>query len=48
MVFFGVEYWTRTMPVLPVLKSLFKPADFDRCVHVTDDPDEAVRFIAEG
>ena len=48
MVFFGVEYWTRTLPVLPVLKSLFKPADFDRCVHLTDDPDEAVRFIAEG
>lgn len=46
MVFFDRQYWTETLPVLPVLQSLFRPEDHARCVRVTDDPAEAVEFIA--
>lgn len=45
MVFLGVDYWTNRLPVLAVLKALFTPADFARCVRVTDDPMEAARFV---
>lgn len=45
MVFLGVKHWTETMPVLPVLKQLFKEK-YDTHVLVTDDPDAAVDFVA--
>jgi hypothetical protein len=45
MVFLGVDYWTNRLPVLAVLQALFSPADFARCVRVTDDPMEAARFV---
>jgi predicted Rossmann-fold nucleotide-binding protein len=44
MVIFGVEYWTKTYPVVGVLKSLFD-AEFARSVLVTDDLDAAAQFI---
>lgn len=44
MVFLGVENWTRTVPVVPVLKTLFG-ADYDTHVLVTDDAPAAVEFI---
>lgn len=45
MVFFGHQYWTEKFPVIQVLEKLFSTEDFARCVRVTDDPMEAVRFI---
>lgn len=45
MVFLGVDYWTRQLPVMAVLQALFSPTDFARCVRVTDDPMEAARFV---
>ena len=44
MVFFGEEHWLTEMPVVPLLKRLFKE-EFDRHVLVTDDPLAAVAFI---
>lgn len=44
MVFFGTRFWTEEMPVVTVLRRLFKE-EFDQMVLVTDDPAEAVNFI---
>lgn len=44
MVFFGSDHWTKEMPVLPLLRKLFK-ADFAAHVLLTDDVMEAVDFI---
>jgi hypothetical protein len=46
MVIFGVDYWTKTYPVVGVLQKLF-PADFGTYVLVTDDADAAARFIEQ-
>lgn len=53
MIFFGAEFWTNTMPVLPVLEALFvgnknlSPQDFKRLVAVVDTVDEAVDRLFE-
>ena len=47
MVLLDVEYWTKTLPAVPLLKSLFTPDDFERCVLVTDDVATAAKFILE-
>jgi predicted Rossmann-fold nucleotide-binding protein len=44
MVVFGTDYWTRSFPVVGVLKSLFGP-EFARSLLVTDDVDAAAAFI---
>jgi predicted Rossmann-fold nucleotide-binding protein len=44
MVLFGVEYWTRTYPVVGVLKSLFGE-QYAKSVLLTDDMDTAAGFI---
>lgn len=44
MVFFGTRFWTEEMPVVAVLRRLFKE-EFDQMVLVTDDPMGAVDFI---
>jgi predicted Rossmann-fold nucleotide-binding protein len=45
MIFYGAEYWTRTIPAVAVLQALFSPEDFARYVLVTDDPAEILAFI---
>ena len=45
MVMLGAEYWTKTYPVVAVLKNLFGQADFERYVLVTDSIEAAVEFI---
>jgi predicted Rossmann-fold nucleotide-binding protein len=45
MVLLGIEYWTRTHPVVALLRSLFTPEDYERYVLVTDSIDEARAFI---
>jgi predicted Rossmann-fold nucleotide-binding protein len=47
MVLLGTQYWTATYPVVAVLKKLFTSADFGKYVLVTDDVEEAGRFIEE-
>ncbi len=47
MVLLDSDYWTTTLPAVPLLKSLFKTEDFERRVLVTDDVAEAARFILE-
>lgn len=44
MVLFGTEYWTRTFPVVGVLRSLFGD-QYQRSVRVTDDVEAAASFI---
>jgi len=44
-VLLGVEYWTKTYPVVDVLRSLFDPVDQADCLTVTDDLDEALHAI---
>jgi predicted Rossmann-fold nucleotide-binding protein len=44
MVLFGSEYWTRTYPVVDVLKRLFADR-FAKYVLVTDEVEAAARFI---
>jgi predicted Rossmann-fold nucleotide-binding protein len=44
MVLFGVEYWTKIFPVVGVLRKLFS-ADFDKHVLVTDDVNDAAKYI---
>jgi predicted Rossmann-fold nucleotide-binding protein len=45
MVLFGVEYWTKTFPVVGVLQGLLSPADFAKYVFVTDSVNDAAEFI---
>ena len=45
MVLLGVEYWTKTHPVVDVLRSLFDPIDQAKCLTVTDDLQEALEAI---
>lgn len=45
MVFLGSEYWTKTIPAVAVLQSLFAPDDFAKYVLVTDDVAAAADFV---
>jgi predicted Rossmann-fold nucleotide-binding protein len=45
MVLVGVEYWKTKLPVVPLLRKLFAPADFTEHVLLTDDLDAAAQFI---
>lgn len=45
MVLFGIEEWTKGLPVVPVLERLFGPEDFASFVLLTDSVDEAAGFI---
>lgn len=45
MVLFVKKYWEQEYPVLPVLKKLFKPEEYERFVLVTDGVEEAAEFI---
>ncbi len=47
MIFFGTRQWTETLPIVPVLKKLFKAEDFARYVCVTDKPVRILRFLAQ-
>lgn len=47
MVLLGVDYWTRSLPVVAVLEKLFRPEDFAQRVRVTDDVDEAAAFLLD-
>jgi len=47
MVLVGAEYWSNRLPVLPLMRKLFAPADFDKFILATDDIDAAARFIEE-
>jgi predicted Rossmann-fold nucleotide-binding protein len=47
MIFFGTRQWTETLPVVQVLKKLFKPKDFKRYVCVTDEPAAILEFLGE-
>ncbi|MBN1440832.1 MAG: hypothetical protein JW929_15600 [Anaerolineales bacterium] len=47
MVLFGKEYWSGKMPVLPLMRNLFAPADFEKFILATDDIDAAAKFIEE-
>jgi predicted Rossmann-fold nucleotide-binding protein len=47
MIFFGRRQWLETLPIVPVLKKLFKAGDFERYVRVTDDPGEILTFLAQ-
>jgi hypothetical protein len=45
MVFLGADFWTKALPVLPLLASLLPKADFEANVLVTDDINQAAAFI---
>ena len=45
MVLFGVKYWTETIPVTAVLKSLLSSDDFQQNILLTDDVEAAAQFI---
>jgi len=45
MVLLGVDYWTKSLPALAVLKALFGAERFDKYVRITDSADECVNFL---
>jgi predicted Rossmann-fold nucleotide-binding protein len=45
MVLFGAEYWTKKFPVTAFLQTLFSREDFRRRVLVTDEVEEAAKFV---
>jgi len=47
MIFFGTRQWSEALPVLPVLKKLFEPKDFERHVCLTDEPAAVLKFLAQ-
>ncbi len=46
MVLLGVDYWSARLPVVPVLANLFGDR-YDEIVKLTDDIEQAIRFIEE-
>jgi predicted Rossmann-fold nucleotide-binding protein len=46
MIFFGTRQWSQRLPVVAVLKNLFKPRDFERHVCVTSQPSVVVEFLS--
>jgi predicted Rossmann-fold nucleotide-binding protein len=46
MVFLGREFWTKTRPVVPLLKGLAEGRRYHDLIHVADDIDEVLRLIA--
>lgn len=45
MVFYGVAYWTRELPALPLLAALSRGRLYERMIAASDDEDAIVRFI---
>jgi predicted Rossmann-fold nucleotide-binding protein len=45
MVFFGSKIWQDDFPVIPVLEKLFEKKDFSSLVLVTDNCEEAAKFV---
>ncbi len=45
MILFGVDYWTSTVPVWPVLERLSDGRDYGSLLTITDDPDEVIEII---
>ena len=46
MVFYGREYWTRTMPVYPLLESLLSSQRYKNLLlSITDSVDEVISII---
>ncbi|MCB9651304.1 MAG: hypothetical protein H6730_32620 [Deltaproteobacteria bacterium] len=45
MIFLGVEYWTRTKPVYPLLVALAEGKPYAQWLRITDDPDEVVEVL---
>ncbi len=45
MVFLGKTYWTKRLPVIPLLKTLFRGHHHPLRLLVTDDPDKVVTFL---
>jgi predicted Rossmann-fold nucleotide-binding protein len=46
MVLLGVDYWSATLPVVPVLSNLFGDR-YEEIVKLTDDIEQAIRFLEE-
>lgn len=47
MVFLGHDYWTTTLPAVPLVRRLADGRAYASYLAVTDDPDEAVAFILD-
>ncbi len=45
MVLFGVDYWTRRLPVIPLLRTLAADRAYGDLIVVTDDEHEAIEAI---
>jgi predicted Rossmann-fold nucleotide-binding protein len=48
MVLVGVEYWTETVPVWPLLRALARGLPMERHVHLVDSVEEAANLIVSG
>lgn len=46
MVLVGTEYWTVTVPVWPLLRSLARGLPMEEHVHLVDSPEEAAHLIS--
>ncbi|MFC0681171.1 hypothetical protein ACFFGH_25360 [Lysobacter korlensis] len=46
MVLLGIDYWSATLPVVPVLSNLFGDR-YEEIVKLTDDIEQAIRFIED-
>jgi predicted Rossmann-fold nucleotide-binding protein len=48
MVLVGAEYWTRELPVWPLLRALAEGSAMRDKVHLVDDPEDVVRLLGPG
>ena len=46
MVLVGSDYWTRELPVWPLLRSLAAGRGMEQAVHLVDDPEDVLRLLA--
>jgi predicted Rossmann-fold nucleotide-binding protein len=46
MVLVGREYWTRTLPVWPLLEALARDRDMERLIHLVDDVSEVPALVS--
>lgn len=47
MVLYGHQYWSDTLPAHRLLMALAKDRPYEQIITLTDDPDEAVRFLID-
>ena len=45
MIFMDKLFWTKKVPAYDLLTSMAKGKEYEKLIQLTDDPDEAIKFL---